>query len=45
MRKTISFSNGIGVKSRKYVCEGYSPTPSLVKNNLPVMLENASANN
>ena len=44
MRSTITFPNGIGVISRKYVVPGCSPAPSAVKNNLEVTLVNISAN-
>ena len=44
MRSTISFPRSIGAKSQKYVGPGCSPAPSVVKNNLLVMLGNTSAN-
>ena len=44
MRSTISFPNGIGVKFRKYVGPGCSLPYLPLKNNLPVMLVNTSAN-
>ena len=44
IKRTISFPNGIGVKSRRCVVPGCSPAPFAVKNILLVMLVNTSAN-
>ena len=44
MRSTISFPNGVGAKSQKYVGPGSFPAPSTLKGNLQAMLVNISAN-
>ena len=44
MSITVSSPNDNGTKSEKYVGPGCSPSPSPVKDNLPVMLVDDYAN-